>query len=86
MPYVTSIERLAKEEGREEGRQEGQLQGQLQGQQSLILRQLKRSLGTLPLELETQIRQLSFELLEELGEALLDFKDEAALKTWLNAR
>ena len=98
MPYVTSIERLAKEEGRQEGqiqgqlqgRQEGQLQGrqegQLQERQSLVSRLLKRRIGTLSPELEQQIGQLSFEQLGELGEALLDFKDEAALKNWLVAR
>jgi hypothetical protein len=31
MPYVTSIERLAKEEGREEGREEGKREGLLAG-------------------------------------------------------
>jgi len=78
MPYVTSIERLAKEEGREEG----QLQGR-QEMSSMVTRQLKRRIGTMSPELEQQIDQLSFEQLGELGEALLDFKDEAALKNWL---
>ena len=50
---------------------------------SMVTRQLKRRIGTMSPELEQQIDQLSFEQLGELGEALLDFKDEAALKNWL---
>jgi len=75
MPYVTSIERLAKEEGQLQGRQEERL--------SMVLRLLKRSIGPLSPELEGQIGQLSFAQLGELGEALLDFKDETALRSWL---
>jgi predicted transposase YdaD len=37
MPYVTSVERLAKEEGREEGRQEGRQEGRRQGRQEGLL-------------------------------------------------
>lgn len=33
MPYITSIERLAMEEGRQEGRQEGRLEGRQEGRQ-----------------------------------------------------
>ena len=36
MPYVTSIERLAKEEGREEGRDEGREEGRFIGKIQLI--------------------------------------------------
>jgi len=86
MPYVTSIERLAKEEGRQEGRQEGQQQARQEERLSLVSRQLKRSIGAMSPELEQRISQLSFEQLGELGEALLDFKDEASLKTWLVAQ
>ena len=41
MPYVTSIERLAKEEGREKGREEGREEGIVEGLQKGILELLK---------------------------------------------
>ena len=74
MPYVTSIERLSKEEGRQEG------------VQMLTLRQLSHRFGELAPEIEQQIKALSIEQLEDLGEALLDFSDVQELKSWLKER
>ncbi len=37
MPYITSIERVAKKEGREEGRQEGRREGREEGSEEGIL-------------------------------------------------
>ena len=54
-------------------------------QLSLILRQLVRRLGTIQPETENSIRQLSVEELENLGEAVLDFKDPSDLTAWLQA-
>ena len=54
-------------------------------QLSLILRQLVRRLGTIQPETENCIRQLSVEELENLGEAVLDFKDPSDLTAWLQA-
>jgi len=61
MPYVTSVERLAKEEGREEGREEGMQIGQI-----LLL---QRQLGDTPtsmIELNRKLRSELAEMLEEL--------------------
>lgn len=67
----------AKEEGRQEGRQEGK--------QDLILRLLNRRIGgEIDVSLIGQIKGLSIEQLENLGEALLDFSSVADLETWLN--
>jgi hypothetical protein len=41
MPYVTSIERLAREEGHQEGRQEGRQEGLAEGYQEAILETLE---------------------------------------------
>jgi Domain of unknown function (DUF4351) len=71
--YVTNAERF----GFERGVQEGEL--------SLVLRLLKRRLGGLPPEMETQILALSLTRLEELGEALLDFSQLSDLSDWLQA-
>ena len=51
---------------------------------NLVLRQLNRRFGSLTGDIEPQIRQLSVEQLEDLGEALLDFATEQDLLNWLN--
>jgi Domain of unknown function (DUF4351) len=51
---------------------------------ALVLRQVNRRLGGLNPTLEAQIRDLSIEQVEDLGEALLDFQTEADLVNWLN--
>jgi Domain of unknown function (DUF4351) len=53
--------------------------------QALILRQLKRQVGEVPIELETQVRALPLEQLEELGEALLDFTGVVDLERFLDS-
>lgn len=79
MPYVTSVERLAKEEGREEGI----LQGVEHGSETILLRQLTHVCGVLSDDLKLKIQQLSFEQRQDLGEALLDFRSVYNLKDWL---
>ena len=69
-----------------EGKQEGLEQGLQQGRQrevALVLRQLNRRLGLVSDNIESQIRQLPVEQLEDLGEALLDFASEIDLINWL---
>ncbi len=50
----------------------------------LVLRQLNRRFGEVPQSLTEQIRGLSVDLLEDLGEALLDFTSETDLRQWLS--
>jgi predicted transposase/invertase (TIGR01784 family) len=66
------------EEGREEGKREEAL--------AFTMRLLTCKLGTLEPELEAQIRELTTQDLEELGEALLDFSEAAELDAWLQSR
>ncbi|NEP48471.1 MAG: DUF4351 domain-containing protein [Moorea sp. SIO3C2] len=47
-------------------------------------RLLSRRLGEINPQLQNQIEELSFEQLEDLGEALLDFETEVDLTNWLN--
>ncbi|MBF2050717.1 MAG: DUF4351 domain-containing protein [Elainella sp. C42_A2020_010] len=54
------------------------------GATDVVLRQLNRRLGNLDPRLEERIRRLSYEQLENLGEALLDFSSEADLVSWLS--
>ncbi|MBD2449071.1 DUF4351 domain-containing protein [Nostoc sp. FACHB-152] len=65
-----------REQAKEEGKQEGE--------QNLILRLLNRRFGEIDASLIEQIRGLSIEQLENLGEALLDFSSVADLEAWLN--
>jgi predicted nuclease of restriction endonuclease-like (RecB) superfamily len=49
----------------------------------LILRQLTRKIGKIPARTRSQIEALPLSLLEDLGEALLDFEKLSNLKAWL---
>ena len=69
-----------------EGKEEGLQQGRQQGEASLVLRQLNCCIGQVSATIKEQIRQLSVEQLEDLGEALLDFETEADLVNWLGRR
>jgi len=80
MPYITSNEQIATEEGRQEGRQEGRLEGR----QAVILRQLRRRLGGLENATERRVCDLGAESLELLAEDLLDFTSVCDLNQWLD--
>jgi predicted transposase YdaD len=69
------------QEGREEGREEGAQQAEA----NLLVRLLARNLGDLSESQETQIRALSLEQLDALGDALFDVADQNALDAWLQA-
>ena len=80
------------EEGRREGRQEGRQEGREKGREegrhgealTLVLRQFRRRLGTLPAGAEERIAALPVPRIEALGEALLDFAQPADLLDWLD--
>ena len=74
MEITTSWQR----EGRKEGLQQG-----LRRETELVLRLLKKKIGNLNKIKEQQIFSLPIEKIEELGEALLDFKDEKDVESWL---
>jgi flagellar biosynthesis/type III secretory pathway protein FliH len=93
MPYVTSVERLAKAEGKAEGVAEGVAEGIAkgiaegiaEGGAMVLLKPLAKLCGPLPEEIQQRIRHLPFEQLSALGEALLDFHSLADLQAWLDA-
>ncbi|ACK71767.1 conserved hypothetical protein [Gloeothece citriformis PCC 7424] len=62
---------------------EGEGIGEQRGEANLVLRLLNRRLGQISPTLTEQIRGLSVEQLENLGEALLDFRTSEDLKQWL---
>ena len=63
------------EEGREEGRSQGEL--------NLIIRLLTRRFGAVDETVRSRIVTLPLALLEDLGEALLDFAEIEDLINWL---
>jgi hypothetical protein len=67
----------------ERGITQGIRQG-IEREMALVLRLINRRLGGVNPTLEAQIRDLSIEKVEDLGEALLDFQTEADLVNWLN--
>ena len=58
-------------------------QGIEQGEKKLTLRLLKRKIGQISPNLETEIMSLNIEQIEALGEALLDFSNLDDLINWL---
>jgi Domain of unknown function (DUF4351) len=58
--------------------------GQREHARSLVLRQLARRIGILPIEVRSQVEALSLIQLDELGEALLDFDHLTHLTHWLD--
>ncbi|QLE58592.1 DUF2887 domain-containing protein [Nostoc sp. TCL26-01] len=78
----TRVYREIKQEGREEGREQGRQEEAV----NFVTRQLKKRLGELPQAVRPVVLGLSLSMLEELGEALLDFTSVADLQAWLEAR
>jgi hypothetical protein len=66
-----------------EGQLEGEIKGRQQAGQTLIMRQLARRLGNISPDLQSQVRSLPLNRLEDLGEALLDFNGMSDLLAWL---
>jgi hypothetical protein len=79
MPYGYTIERI----GYDRGEVIGQKKGEVKGQVKLILRQLDRKLGSIPVEVKDKISTLALSQIEDLGMALLDLGSIEDLKTWL---
>ncbi len=72
------------EQDREAAIQQGEAIGLQKEASKLVLRLLNRRFGELPPHITETIQKLSVEKLEDLGEALLDFKSQADLINWLN--
>jgi hypothetical protein len=70
-----------KEEGIEIGRELGR-----EREYRLLLRQLRKRFGMLEPGWEEKIRKFSFDQLEELGEAFIDFTSPQDLRNWLATR
>jgi Domain of unknown function (DUF4351) len=64
--------------------QAAELVGEERGEARMLMRQLNRRFGDIPTELYDRIGQLNVAQLENLGEALFDFKSFVDLEVWLN--
>ena len=58
----------------------------LEAQRSLLIRQLTRKIGSIPVNGIDRINNLPIEQLESLGEALFDFESIGDLTTWLDSQ
>jgi len=70
----------------EQGIEQGIERGGKQGKSDLVLRMLRKRLGSLEAETEARVAELPVEQLEELAEALLDFTAPSELIGWLDAQ
>jgi Domain of unknown function (DUF4351) len=55
----------------------------LKGQQEMVLQQLNRQVGKMPVNLQDQVYLLTISHLKSLGEALLDFNQMSDLLAWM---
>lgn len=68
MQYVTSFERLAREEGVQQGRQQGVQQGRL----GLLIHLLTHRFGPLPDEISQRLEHATAEEIETWADRILD--------------
>ena len=61
-----------------------ELTGIMQGKETLVVRQLRRRVGPVPDSLIARLNTLTAGQLDDLGEALLDFRTVADLQQWLD--
>ncbi len=61
-------------EAKMEGKEEGIAEGKAEGQASILLRQLKKKFGHLPVEMENRVMSMPTEKLQELAEAIFDLE------------
>jgi predicted transposase/invertase (TIGR01784 family) len=67
-----------------EGEVKGETQGRVKEARGLVIRQLNRKLGNVSPNFLAKIEDLSLELVESLGEDLLDFNSINNLEQWLS--
>jgi hypothetical protein len=78
MPLISPFEQMAEERGIEKG-----LQQRIERDKDLIIRQITRKLGTITPDLQSQIKALNIDDLEQLAEDFLDFNSIDDLQEWL---
>lgn len=91
MPYITSVEQIGYDRGQVIGYDRGveaeaerSRERLLEAQRSLLIRQLARKIGSMPVNTIDRINTLPIAQLESLGEALFDFESIEDLTIWLD--
>ena len=74
------IEATADAKGFQRGIEQG-----IEQERAFVFRLLNHRVGAVTSELREQVKALPLDKLEDLGEALLDFRSEADLQAWLRA-
>lgn len=72
-----------REEGKREGREEGKKEGREEGKKELILNLIQRLLGTIDANTKERFNKLSSRQVEQLSQAILNFKNISDLEAWL---
>ena len=72
MRYVTTIERMAKDEGLQEGLQEGIEEGLQQGERRALLRMLERRFAPVPEEVDARLQGMTAQQLDDLVGVAVD--------------
>ncbi|BAZ85498.1 DUF4351 domain-containing protein [Dolichospermum compactum] len=83
MQIVTSWMEQGIERGIEQGIQQGR-QEAISKEKDLIVRQIKRKVGNIDMELEIRVKSLNLEVIEVLAEAIFDFATVEDLRNWLD--
>ncbi|MFM6339184.1 MAG: Rpn family recombination-promoting nuclease/putative transposase [Dolichospermum sp.] len=83
MQIVTSWMEQGIEKGIEQGIEQGR-QEAITKEKDLIVRQIKRKVGNIDMELETRVKSLNLEVIELLAEAIFDFATAEDLRNWLD--
>jgi hypothetical protein len=83
MELITSWERKGRQEGHQEGRQEGRQEGWQEGQLAMVKRLLRHRLGVVNPATAKHLNSLNSGQLEQLAEALLEFRNIKDLQHWL---
>ncbi len=84
MLEITLQQTRVYQDAKAEGELIGEARGEARGEAKVIMRQLTRRLGSVPVPVSDQIQRLTIPQLEDLGEALLDFTSLVDLEGWLS--
>jgi len=69
----------------EKGRREGRQEGWQEGRQTILLKQIKKRLGTLPADIEQNVASMKIEQLDLLAEKILEIATEEDLRRVISA-
>ena len=75
--------KIGRKVGQRIGRKVGRQEGDQDGEVDIVLRQINRRCGQLPIAQLAQIKSLPIKDIKNLAEALLDFKGMDDLEIWL---